>query len=48
MRAAVTGLIRDIEREFGGLNGIIHAAGIIRDNAHPPQNGTRGAGRARP
>ena len=32
-RAAVTGLIRDIEREFGGLNGIIHAAGIIRDNA---------------
>ena len=32
-RAAVIGLIRDIEREFGGLNGIIHAAGIIRDNA---------------
>ena len=30
---AVIGLIRDIEREFGGLNGIIHAAGIIRDNA---------------
>jgi acyl transferase domain-containing protein/acyl carrier protein len=29
---AVTELVREIEREFGGLNGIIHAAGIIRDN----------------
>jgi aryl carrier-like protein len=31
-REAVTQLIRGIEREFGGLRGIIHAAGIVRDH----------------
>lgn len=30
---AVAKLVCDIERDFGGLNGIIHAAGVTRDNA---------------
>jgi acyl transferase domain-containing protein/aryl carrier-like protein/SAM-dependent methyltransferase len=30
---AVTALVRDIERQFGGLNGVIHAAGVVRDSA---------------
>ena len=30
---AMTALVRDIEREFGSLNGVIHAAGVIRDNS---------------
>ncbi|KZE65577.1 polyketide synthase, partial [Paenibacillus jamilae] len=29
---AVADLIREIEAEFGSLNGIIHSAGVIRDN----------------
>ncbi|SYX83884.1 SDR family NAD(P)-dependent oxidoreductase [Paenibacillus alvei] len=31
-RLAVNGLIRDICDKFGQLNGIIHSAGVIRDN----------------
>ena len=31
-RKAVTGLIQSIREEFGGLHGIIHSAGIIKDN----------------
>jgi polyketide synthase PksN len=30
--AAVTALIDEIDKEYGGLDGIIHSAGIIRDN----------------
>jgi len=30
---AVAKLVCDIERDFGGLNGIIHAAGVTRDNS---------------
>lgn len=29
---AVADLIQNIQREFGGLNGIIHSAGLIKDN----------------
>ncbi|MDO3676283.1 SDR family NAD(P)-dependent oxidoreductase [Paenibacillus ehimensis] len=29
---AVSDLMRDIRRQFGGLNGIIHSAGVIRDS----------------
>ena len=31
-RQAVDGLIQSIREEFGGLHGIIHGAGIIKDN----------------
>ena len=31
-KKAVTGLIQDIRNEFGGLHGIIHTAGVIKDN----------------
>lgn len=31
-REAVTGLIQNIQVDFGKLDGIIHAAGVIRDN----------------
>ena len=31
-KQAVDGLIQEITAEFGGLQGIIHAAGVIRDN----------------
>lgn len=31
-REAVNGLIRSIREEFGGLDGIIHSAGVIKDN----------------
>ncbi|WP_207635815.1 SDR family NAD(P)-dependent oxidoreductase [Ruminiclostridium papyrosolvens] len=31
-RQAVTDLIQSIRNEFGSLNGIIHAAGVIKDN----------------
>jgi acyl transferase domain-containing protein/SAM-dependent methyltransferase/pimeloyl-ACP methyl ester carboxylesterase len=31
-KKAVEDLIEDIQREFGKLNGIIHSAGVIRDN----------------
>jgi len=30
-RSAVAGLIADIREEYGGLNGIIHGAGLLRD-----------------
>ncbi len=31
-REEVDALIRDVEREFGALHGILHCAGVIRDN----------------
>lgn len=32
IKDAVIGLFQEIQKEFGGLNGIIHSAGLIKDN----------------
>ncbi|MCP4685353.1 MAG: SDR family NAD(P)-dependent oxidoreductase, partial [bacterium] len=31
-KKAVEGLIREIKKDFGSLNGIVHSAGVIKDN----------------